>query len=123
MYLTTEGEAVGFSTLEVCRDYDDFTDGVPHPYIPLLAKHPTVKSFGYGTAIVQHLIKESIVLASDQARCHDSLFLDVYTTNDRAIHLYNKLDFKQMTPQQFQDPDEDGKPYIVLARHLSVAPP
>ena len=40
LYRDPDGNAVGFSTLDVCRDYGHFTDGNNHSYIPLLAVHP-----------------------------------------------------------------------------------
>src|SRR5438105_3664538 len=62
-YRDPDGRLVGFGTLDVCGDCREFTGGKPHLYIPLLAVNPTIKSLGYGTSIVHHLIDEAALLA------------------------------------------------------------
>lgn len=90
-----------------------------HPYIPLLAVNPTIKSLGYGTSIVRHLIDEAALLAS-QGVCHDVLFLDVYTTSGKAIQVYTACGFVCVTPEPIPDPQEGGKTYIVMAKRVST---
>ncbi|HQU44068.1 MAG TPA: GNAT family N-acetyltransferase, partial [Pirellulales bacterium] len=89
IYRDPEERLAGFGTLDVCDDCCEFTDGHHHPYIPLLAVNPTIKSRGYGTSIVRHLVDESALLAL-QGHCHDVLFLDVYISNLKAIDVYTK---------------------------------
>jgi GNAT superfamily N-acetyltransferase len=87
IYRDPDGRLVGFGTLDVCDECREYTEGKLHPYIPLLAVNPTIKSLGYGTSILRHLIDESTLLAF-QGVCHDVLFLDVYTASEKAIRLY-----------------------------------
>jgi len=121
VYRDPDGRLVGFGTLDVCEDYSGYTAGRPHPYIPLLAVNPTIKSLGYGTSIVQHLIGEAALLAS-RGGCHDVLFLDVYTTSVKAIELYDKCGFMKLTDEPVADPLEDGKSYYVMAKRVAIAP-
>ena len=95
--------------------------GKPHPYIPLLAAHPTIQSRGYGTSIVRHLIAEAVLLTRQPHCCHDVLFLDVYTTNEKANGLYEKFRFETMSPEPILDPDEDGALYIIMAKRVTIA--
>ena len=119
-YRDPDGSLVGFGTLDVCGDCRDFTGGKLHPYIPLLAINPTIKSRGYGTSIVRHLIDEAALLAS-RGLCHDVLFLDVYTTNEKAIRVYTDCGFATVCPEPIPDPQEGGKTYIVMAKRISIA--
>ncbi|HET6573673.1 MAG TPA: GNAT family N-acetyltransferase [Fimbriiglobus sp.] len=120
-YRDPDGQLVGFGTLDVCEDYSVYTAGKPHPYIPLLAANPTVKSKGYGTTIVRHLIDEAALLGYYLGECHDVLFLDVYTTSVKAIEVYTNCGFIPVTDPPIPDPQEGGKLYIVMARRVSVA--
>jgi GNAT superfamily N-acetyltransferase len=123
VYRDPDGQFVGFSTLDVCDDYARFTAGRPHPYIPLLAVNPAIKSRGYGTSIVQHLIDEATSLARTADGCHDVLFLDVYTTSVKAITLYTKCGFVSLTDEPIVDrAAEGGETYIVMALRVSVTP-
>lgn len=91
IYRDPEGRLVGFGTLDVYDDYREYTAGQAHPYIPLLAVNPTIKSLGYGTTIVRHLTDEATLLVCGSSGCHDILFLDVYTSNVKAIEVYTRL--------------------------------
>jgi ribosomal protein S18 acetylase RimI-like enzyme len=86
----------------------------------LLAVNPTIQSRGFGTGIMRHLVDEAAVLASRRRRCHDVLFLDVYTDNQKAIALYTKFGFTALADEPRPDPDEGGRLYIVMARRVSV---
>jgi GNAT superfamily N-acetyltransferase len=119
-YRDPDGSLVGFGTLDVCAECAAFTGGKPHPYIPLLAVNPTIKSRGYGTSIVRHLIDEAALLAL-VGLCHDVLFLDVYTTSEKAIRVYAECGFVTVSPVPIPDPQEGGKTYIVMARRVSIA--
>jgi hypothetical protein len=55
IYRNPQDQLVGFGTIDLCDDWGEFTAGQHHPYIPLLAVNPTIKSLGYGTSIVRHL--------------------------------------------------------------------
>jgi ribosomal protein S18 acetylase RimI-like enzyme len=92
-----------------------------HAYIPLLAINPTIKSQGYGTSIVRHLIDESALLAL-HGQCHDVLFLDVYTASQKAIRVYTECGFTTVSPDPIPDPNESGKTYIVMAKRISISP-
>lgn len=121
IYRDPDGQSVGFGTLDVCEDYGEFTGGAFHPYIPLLAVNPTIKSLGYGTSIVRHLTDEAALLACRPNGCHDVLYLDVYTTSEKAIGLYTSAGFAQITPEPIVDAQEGGKLYIVMAKRVAVA--
>ncbi len=123
VYHDPDSRVVGFGTIDVCKDYSEYVDRRPHPYIPLLAKNPTLKSLGYGTSIVRHLIGEAVLLVHryTPGMCSDVLFLDVYTSSERAIRLYHNSGFVKLTDEPLQDPDHGGKPYIVMAKRVSVA--
>jgi GNAT superfamily N-acetyltransferase len=118
IYRDPNRSLVGFGTLDVCDECRDFTGGRAHPYIPLLARNPTMKRQGYGTSIVRHLIDEAALLAL-QDSCHDVLFLDVYTSSPEAIRVYTKCGFTPVTEQPIPDPQEGGKTYIVMARRVA----
>lgn len=112
-----EHELVGFGSLDLGNEYN--TDKL-HPYIPLLAVNPNFEGLGHGTTIVQHLIDEAALLVCNRSGRHGGLYLDVYTTNDKAINLYTRCGFVQVldpTP----DPEEGGKTYIVMAKRVSIA--
>lgn len=118
-YRDPEGRFVGFGTLDLAVDCAVFTAGQVHPYIPLLAVNPTIKSLGYGTSIVRHLIDEAALLWL-RTTCHDVLFLDVYTSNTKAIQVYEKTGFVTITPEPIADPDEAGQAYQIMARRISI---
>ena len=122
VYRDPEERLVGFGTLDICEDYRSQTGGVTHPYIPLLAVNPTIRSLGYGTSIMRHLIGEAALLAS-LGHCHDVLFLDVYETSTKAIDLYRKCDFLELTETPIPDPLEGNKGYLIMARSLALARP
>src|SRR5690349_850202 len=44
VYRDPQSQMVGFGTLDVCDDYQEYTGGRPHTYIPLLAVNPTIRS-------------------------------------------------------------------------------
>ena len=121
VYADPDGQYVGFGTLDICDDWGEFTGGQVHPYIPLLAVNPTIKSRGYGTTIVRHLIAEAAIRAAGPNGCHDELFLDVYTTSEKAIKVYTDCGFRRATDVPRTDPAEGGKEYIVMARRVSIA--
>ena len=121
IYRDPEGSLVGFGTLDVCHDYKSFTNNQAHPYIPLLAINPTIKSKGYGTSIVQHLIDEAALLACTPETCHDVLFLDVYTSSEKAINVYSKCGFVSLNDDPIPDDHADDKLYIVMAKRVGIA--
>jgi ribosomal protein S18 acetylase RimI-like enzyme len=104
----------------VCEECRDFTGGIPHPYIPLLATNPTTQGKGYGTSIVRHLIDEAALLVL-RVGCHDVLFLDVYTTSHAAIRVYGKCGFETVTSEPISDPDEDDQTYIIMGKRVSIS--
>ncbi len=119
IYRDPEGRLVGFGTLDVSDECREYAEGRLHPYIPLLAINPTIKSLGYGTSIVRHLSDEAALLAF-QGLCHDVLFLDVYTTSKKAIQVYEVCGFACVTPEPIPDPVEGGKTYVVMAKRVSI---
>lgn len=122
VYRDPADRLVGFGTIDVCEDYRDYTAGRHHPYIPLLAVNPTIPSLGYGTSILRHLIDEAALLACRSAGCCDRLFLDVYTTSEKAIELYKRSGFISLTDTPIPDHQEAGKSYIVMAQRVFIAP-
>jgi len=119
-YRDPDGSLVGFGTLDMSGECSEFAGGKLHPYIPVLAINPTIKSRGYGTSIVRHLIDEAALLAY-RGLCHHVLFLDVYTTSEKAIRVYTECGFVTVSPEPIPDPQEHGKTYIVMARRISIA--
>jgi len=122
VYRDPQSQLVGFGTIDVCDDWGVYAAGQPHPYIPLLAVNPIVQACGHGKSIVRHLIGEAAILARSRGGCHDVLFLDVYTANERAIRLYEGCGFERITVDPIPDPLEGGKPFIIMAKRVSVAP-
>ena len=124
-YADSDTGLVGFGTLDFCKDYSGLADGLFQTYIPLLARHPTIESRGYGTFILGHLVSEAALLVR---RCRpgwvsDLLFLDVYTGNNKAIELYERAGFVKLTEEPIEDPDEGDKGYFVMAKtRISIAP-
>jgi ribosomal protein S18 acetylase RimI-like enzyme len=94
-----------------------------HPYIPLLAVNPTLKSLGFGTSIVGHLIDEAAILSCQTGGYYEVLFLDVYVANERAIRLYERCGFTILCDEPILDPLEGNEPYIVMAKRVSTPPP
>ncbi len=122
VYRDRDEQLVGFGSLDISDDCSRWTNGRAHPYIPLLAVNPTIRSLGYGTSIVRHLTWEASCIAQNSRWDHDALFLDVYTSSERAIRLYERCGFLKLTDLPIPDPVEAGKLYFVMAKHLSVAP-
>jgi ribosomal protein S18 acetylase RimI-like enzyme len=122
IYRNPDRQVVGFGTLDLCDDWKEYTGGKLHTYIPLLAVNPGIKSKGYGTRIVEHLIDAAgLTVLANAGTCHDVLFLDVYTSNAKGIDLYARLGFQRVEGAVFTDEDEGGKEYIVMAKRVSVA--
>ena len=122
VYRDADNNTVGFGTLDVCKEYERFTDGKPHAYIPLLAVHPNYQGRGHGRRIVDHLIGEAVLFAGSGPILSDRLFLDVYTMNILAIGLYQKFGFAILNPNNpIPDPEENNEPYFIMARSVSVS--
>jgi GNAT superfamily N-acetyltransferase len=119
IYRDPQERLVGFGTLDVCGECREYTGNRDHPYIPLLAVNPTIKSQGYGTSIVRHLIEEAALLAF-QGLCHDVLFLDVYTSSVKAISVYTACGFADITTEPILDTQEGEKTYIVMAKRVAI---
>ncbi len=119
VYCDPDDQLVGFGTLDVCQDYREYTQGSPHPYVPLLAVNPAFERRGHGTSIVQHLIGESAVLIR-RAGCARDVYLDVYQKSVDAIKLYEKSGFVKIIDKAFPDPLERGLSYFVMARQVIV---
>lgn len=120
-YRDSSNEIVGFGTIDVCSDYGAATGNKPHPYIPLLAVNPAKQGHGHGNFIIRHLIGQAALLASiGKGMCSDVLFLDVYTSNLKAISLYERHGFKKVRDQPEFDPAEN-QDYFVMARRVSFA--
>ena len=120
-YRDPGGLLVGFGTIDVCDDYKSYTNGQMHTYIPLLGVNETMQGKGFGHSIVKHLIAEAAFARQRAAGCHEVLFLDVYTENGRAISLYEKCGFRSITTEPIPDPDESGRPYIVMAKRVAIS--
>jgi ribosomal protein S18 acetylase RimI-like enzyme len=126
VYRNPAGDAVGFGALAVCKekDYEQFTGGKYHSYIPLLAVHPAYQRRGHGRVIVDHLIAEAVLLAQSPVDISNLLFLDVYTANKGAVSLYEKCGFVTLNPDvPIPDPQENNEAYFLMARSVAVAPP
>lgn len=122
VYKDPSGNMVGFGTLDVCKEYERFTGGKYHSYIPLLAVNPAFQKRGHGRCIVEHLIAEAVLISQSSNDISDVLFLDVYTANKGAIALYDKLGFVTLNPDTpIPDPQENNEAYIIMARSVAVA--
>jgi ribosomal protein S18 acetylase RimI-like enzyme len=122
IYRDPDGEVVGFGTLEVGEEYLDFTEGRPHPYIPLLAVNPPLQGRGHGRRIVEHLIAEAAIRASSPAGCCGDLFLDVYADNLKAIELYERCGFIKTGDEPRLHREEGDRPYLIMVKNVSAAP-
>jgi ribosomal protein S18 acetylase RimI-like enzyme len=120
-YLGPDDGLVGFGTIDVRDHYSAYSEGRIHPYIPLLAVNPAMQGHGYGKWIVRHLIDQAAILASGPGGYHDVLFLDVYADNEKAIRLYSKCGFVIVEDKPIPDPEESGRPYIIMAMRVSTA--
>jgi ribosomal protein S18 acetylase RimI-like enzyme len=120
VYRDPSSQIVGFGTIDVSIDCAELTEGQPHPYIPLLAVNPDAQRRGHGRSIVNHLIGEAAIQVRLQAGCHDVLFLDVYASSGAAISIYETCGFSRATDALFPDPLEDNKPYIIMAKRVSI---
>jgi ribosomal protein S18 acetylase RimI-like enzyme len=124
VYRDPPGNTVGLGTLDVCQDYQQFTAGKFHCYIPLLAVNPAYQKRGHGRSIVEHLIAEATLIAQSPAGISDLLFLDVYTANKGAISLYQKCGFVSLNPgAPIPDPQENNEPYVIMARNVAPSTP
>ncbi len=118
-YRDPDDYLVGFGTLDLCYEYAAETAGRIHPYIPLLAVNRPSEGRGYGKFIVRHLSDEATLLAFSGI-CADVLYLDVYTTSTKAIHLYEKCGFARLGGEPIPDAMEGGLSYIVMAKRASI---
>jgi ribosomal protein S18 acetylase RimI-like enzyme len=124
VYHDPYGNRVGFGTLDVGKDYSQFTNGKVHCYIPLLAVHPAFQKRGHGSSIVDHLTAEAVLIAASPAGISDILFLDVYTANQGAISLYEKCGFLIMNPATpIPDPQENNETYFIMAKRVALISP
>jgi len=119
IYRDPDDRFVGFGALDICGECREYTEGRENPYIPLLAVNPTIASKGYGTSVVRHLIDEAALLTF-QDMCDGFLFLDVYTSSERAIKVYTACGFVTVTPQAIPDLQEGGKTFIVMAKRVAT---
>jgi ribosomal protein S18 acetylase RimI-like enzyme len=119
IYQSTTDEIVGFGALESSSEYPQFTDGQDHFYIPLIAVNPSVQGKGYGRSILKHLIET----AAQEINLLDvavQLFLDVYTTSERAINLYLSEGFLQLSVEPIDDEQEPGAQYLIMSKPLKT---
>jgi len=122
-YRDPDGNIVGFGTLDACKEYEQFTGGKTHSYIPLLAVNPAFQKRGHGRTIVEHLVAEAVLIAQSPADFSGLLFLDVYAANQGAITLYTKCGFVSLNSDSpLLDPQENNEPYIVMAIRTAVKP-
>lgn len=122
VYRDPLGNVVGFGTLDICKEYEQFTGGKYHSYIPVLAVNPAFQRRGHGRSIVDHLTAEAVLITQSMQTISDVLFLDVYVANRAAVALYEKCDFVSLNPDSpTLDPGENHQPYVVMARRVSIA--
>lgn len=121
VYREPGGMLAGFGTLTFSDVCSKLNGGRRHVYIPLLGVNPTTKSLGYGTSILRHLVEEAALLCLDTGGYFDVLFLDVYASNVKAIALYERCGFQNLTDEPLRDTEENDRPYIIMARRISTA--
>lgn len=122
IYRDLSEQIVGFGTLDLCADYGDFTGGQPHPYIPLLGVNPSMEGRGHGRTNVHHLIGEAALFAAAQTGYHHGVFLDVYADNRRAIELYRRCGFAEVSDKPRSDPAEGDRLYIIMCCQIPLEP-
>lgn len=110
---------VGYGSTDVRLEYADYAGGKPHSYISLIAVHPTHQGRGYGGQIVRHLVNEAAIAAAFDD-LSEYLFLDVYDDNAAAISLYRRHQFVVLEDEPSPDPDEGGRPYLIMARRIDL---
>ena len=116
-YRDPAGQLVGFGSIDIGTDYSEYVDGRSHPYIPLLAVNPTIQSRGFGTAIVRHLVRTAGLMVRG-GYLAPIVFLDVYETSTKAIALYRKCGFLNVSDTPDIDPMEGGKRYFIMTRRV-----
>ena len=122
-YRDPHGNVVGFGTLDVCSEYEQFVGGKHHTYIPVLAVNPAFQRRGHGRKIVEHLTAEAALACQSIPTLSDLLFLDVYLANRGAVALYENCGFTPLNPTSpIRDPGENDEPYLMMAKRVSVAP-
>jgi ribosomal protein S18 acetylase RimI-like enzyme len=122
IYRDAHGNIVGFGTIDFCREYEQFTAGKQHFYIPVLAVNPAFQRRGHGRTIVEHLISEAALIAQLSDEVSNLLFLDVYSANKAATALYAKCGFAVLNPDNpILDPAENNETYFVMAKRISIA--
>jgi ribosomal protein S18 acetylase RimI-like enzyme len=118
-YRDPHGNIVGFGTLDLCHEYQQFTAGKPHYHLPVLAVNPAFQRRGHGRSIIEHLIAEAAAIAQASTDLADLMFLDVYTANQAAISLYVKCGFVVLNPNNpIADPAENNETYVAMARRI-----
>ena len=117
IYQDEAGQTVGLGALDFCKDYLDPAGEHFHPYIPLLAINPTIKSKGYGTMILDHLLREASTAAKSNWLCERLIFLEVYVDSEKAIRLYRAKGFVEAVDDPILDPDE-AKHYLIMVRSI-----
>jgi ribosomal protein S18 acetylase RimI-like enzyme len=116
-YYNPEQLMVGFGTLDFCFEYRQLSSNQLHPYIPLIAVNPDFMRNGHGSSIIKHLTTEAVLMAKAYSFLFPALFLDVYTSNEKAIQLYTKAKFETIT-EPMADPDEEAKPYVFMSKRI-----
>ena len=95
VYRDAAGTSVGFGAVELCKEYEQFTGGRRHTYIPVIGVHPEFQGRGYGRAIVEHLVTEAVLFFHSPLNCltgdtqegfSDLLFLDVYSASTGRLN-------------------------------------
>lgn len=120
VYKDTSGQLAGFGTLDFCKEYENYSDGRLHSYIPLLAKNPAIRTPGYGTSIIWHLINEAALLVN-LLGCDDVLYLDAYEHSIAAMKLYEKVGFARLIDEPIPDSLENGRRYYIMAKRVAMA--
>lgn len=119
----SEGKStIGFGTISLSNVHSRYTNGLSHPYIPVLSVKPGSEGKGYGQSIVDHLVAEAVIMCRNQGeKIAETLFLDVYAANQPAHRLYEKkCGFVTLNPHSpVPDPEENNEPYFIMSRRLT----
>ncbi|HEY1068670.1 MAG TPA: GNAT family N-acetyltransferase [Pirellulales bacterium] len=120
-YRDPDDQLVGFGTLEESDEYARLLNGLKHAYLPLLAVNPTIKSRGYGSTILGHLLDTAAELKQSRgwsSRGCDLLLLDVYASSERALALYQRFGFQKLGDEPERDPAEADAPYFIMFKPI-----
>lgn len=99
--LEDQGQIVGYCSLAINGDFADILN---------IGIHPEYRKKGYGTQLMQHMIKQAFQEGVD------NITLEVRVSNQPAIGLYSSLGFKQAAKRKQYYQDGEDAYLMILER-------